>query len=74
MAERRRVKHTLSFLERLANHSNKIRERAASLPEGHERDAICERLRRVETAARISRWLSSGEREAELPEETHSLK
>lgn len=74
MAERRKVKHTLSFIERLANHSNLVRAKATSLPEGQERDAMLEKLRRTETAAQISRWLSSGEQEAEPPEEIHSLK
>ena len=74
MAKRRGVKHTLSFLERLADHSNKVRVTAASLPEGQERDAMCERLNRIETAARISRWLSSGEEEAALSGETHARK
>jgi hypothetical protein len=72
MAERRRVKHTLSFLERLANHSNKVRAKAVQLPEGQERDAMFEKLKRTETAARISQWLSSGEEDP--PEEFHFLK
>jgi hypothetical protein len=72
MAKRPRVKHTISFLERLANHSNKVRAKAVSLPEGQERDAMFEKLKRTETAARISQWLSSGEEDP--PEELHFLK
>jgi hypothetical protein len=66
ISERRRVKHTLSFLERLADHSNQVRAKVASLPEGQERGAMREKLRRTETAVRISRWLSPDE--TELPD------
>jgi len=74
MAERQKVRHTLSFIERLANHSNQVRAKATSLPEGQERDAMFEKLRQTESAAQISRWLSSGEEDAESPEEIHPMK
>jgi hypothetical protein len=69
MQVRRRVKHNLSFLERLAEHSKKVRAQAVSLPPGHERDVMLDKLKQTERAARISRWLSSGEVDAEPPEE-----
>jgi hypothetical protein len=74
MLERRRVKHTLSFLERIAEHSEMVRAQVTALPPGRERDAMLEKLRRTETAARISEWLSSGEEEAEPLEEANLLK
>jgi hypothetical protein len=69
MQERRRVRHTLSFFERLAAHSQNVRAKAASLPAGQERDAMLEKLKQTEGAARITRWLSSAEEDAERPEE-----
>jgi len=69
MQERRRVRHTLSFFERLAAHSQNVRAKVASLPAGQERDAMLEKLKQTEGAARITRWLSSAEEDAERPEE-----
>jgi hypothetical protein len=69
MQVRRRVRHNLSFLERLAEHSKKVRAKVASLPPGQERDVMLDKLKQTERAARISRWLSSAEMEAEPPEE-----
>lgn len=68
MQERRRVKHTLSFFERLAAHSQNVRAKVALLPAGQERDAMVEKLKQAEGAARITRWLSSAEEDIEQPE------
>jgi hypothetical protein len=68
MQERRRSKHTQSFLERLAEHANKVRSKAESLPAGREREAMLEKLKQAERATQISRWLSSTDA-AEPPEE-----
>lgn len=69
MQERRRVRQTLSFFERLAAHSQNVRARVAALPAGQERDAMVEKLKQTERAAQITRWLSSAEEDAEQPEE-----
>jgi hypothetical protein len=47
----------LSFLERIAEHSKRVRAKAASVPPGEERDAMLQKLEQAERAARISRWL-----------------
>jgi hypothetical protein len=71
MQQRRgRIKQDLSFLERLAQHAAKVRDTAVALPPGQERDAMMARLEQAQRAARISRWLSSGE---EAPEEIGQL-
>ena len=69
MQARRRVSHNLSFLERLADHSKKVRAKVASLPPGQERDVMLDKLKQSERAARISRWLSSAEMDVEPSEE-----
>jgi hypothetical protein len=59
MERRTRIKHQLSFAERLAEHAKKIRERAANLPPGDARNALMEKLERTEVAIEISKALSS---------------
>jgi hypothetical protein len=59
MEGRPRIKHELSFAERLAEHAKKIRDRAAILPPGDARDALIEKLERTELAIEISKALSS---------------
>ena len=70
----RRSRPVLSFLERIAEHSRRARTKVASMPPGNERDAMLQKLKQAETAARISIWLSSGEQQAEPPEEVELLK
>ena len=70
----RRGQSTLSLLERIAEHSRKVRAKAASLPPGEERDAMLQKLKQVERAARISHWLSSGEEATEPLEEVSLLR
>ena len=71
---RNRSRPVLSFLERIAEHSKKARAKAVSMPPGKEREAMLQKLKQAETAARISVWLSSGEQEAEPPEEVELIK
>jgi hypothetical protein len=59
--KRRRVKHTRSFIDRLTTHADSIRDKAASLPNGKELDAVLEKLEQTERAVEISRWLSAAE-------------
>ena len=72
--KRNRSRPVLSFLERIAEHSKRARTKAASMAPGKERDAMLQKLKQAETAARISVWLSSGEQDAEPPEEVELLK
>jgi hypothetical protein len=63
-----------SFLERIAEHSKKVGANAASPQPGEERDAMLQKLEQAERAARISSWLSSGEEEAEPPDDIEFLR
>ena len=57
--ERRRIKHTISFDERLADQARHLREQATTLPPGGVRDDLIRRARQTETASRINEWLTS---------------
>jgi hypothetical protein len=56
---RRRIKQTTSLEERLAEQAKQIREMAAALPPGKERDDMMQRARQAETASQINQWVSS---------------
>nr|WP_080752142.1 hypothetical protein [Bradyrhizobium japonicum] len=57
---RRRVKHTSSFEERLAEEANKFREAAEREPPGSmSRELLLRRARQAETAAHVNDWLRS---------------
>lgn len=59
MSERRRIKHTATFEERLAAEAERLKTEAGSLPDGKERDDLIRRARLAETASHMSEWLSS---------------
>jgi hypothetical protein len=56
---RRRVKHTLSFEERLTKEADRWRAEADKLPPGIERDALLQKARKADNAARINAWVNS---------------
>jgi hypothetical protein len=57
---RRRVKHTLTFEERLAEEARRFREEAERLPIGsNARNLLLRRARQAETASHINEWLRS---------------
>jgi hypothetical protein len=57
---RRRVKHTTSLEERIAERVDEIRAKADALPLGsRERDRLELRVRQVDTANHINDWLMS---------------
>jgi hypothetical protein len=56
---RRRIKHAVSFEDRLTQEALRLREQAKSLPPGMERDKIIRKARQAETAAHINEWLTS---------------
>jgi hypothetical protein len=60
-SSRNRVKHELSFGQRLANEAQRAREMAVTLPPGKKRDALLEKARLADLAARINGWLASPE-------------
>jgi hypothetical protein len=59
MTERRRFKQAVSLKDRLAVWSDQVREAAAKLPPGPERDAMLKKLRQAETAAHLEDWANS---------------
>jgi hypothetical protein len=61
MLSRTRVKHEISFGQRLANEAQRAREMAVTLPPGKKRDALLEKARLADLAARINGWLASPE-------------
>jgi hypothetical protein len=61
MSSRTRVKHEISFGQRLANEAQCARKLAVTLPPGKKRDALLEKARLADLAARINGWLASPE-------------
>ena len=58
--KRKRVKHTATFEERLAEEAVKFREAADQQPPGSmARELLLRRARQAETASGINKWLSS---------------
>jgi hypothetical protein len=56
---RPRVKHELSFKDRLLKSAQEARDEAARLPAGSARDRLLLKARQSETAANIDVWISS---------------
>jgi hypothetical protein len=48
-----------TFEQRLAQEAHRVKERAKTLPEGKERELLSRKARQLETASRISEWISS---------------
>ena len=59
LQKRKRIKHTLTFEERLAQEATLMREKARRLPPGKDRDILIKRARQAEVAAHINEWLTS---------------
>jgi hypothetical protein len=59
MKSRRRFKQNLSLQDRLAAWSKEVRDQAAQLPPGPERDAMLKRASQAETAAHLDDWANS---------------
>jgi hypothetical protein len=59
MLKRRRFHKTKSLQDRLAAWAEEIREQAAKLPPGPERDALLKKLRQADTASHLDDWANS---------------
>lgn len=59
MQKRRRFKQTLSLGDRLAEEAQRLRQQAASLSHGAERDELLRKARQNETAINVDQWLAS---------------
>ncbi|MGL9622411.1 hypothetical protein QRQ56_31000 [Bradyrhizobium sp. U531] len=57
--QRLRVKQQRSLEDRLAELAANLKEQAARLPAGAERDSLLKRARVAETGAHLSDWLTS---------------
>ncbi len=59
MSERRRIKHTATFEQRLAAEAARLKIEAKNLPRGKARDDMMRKARQAELAYHMSEWLSS---------------
>ena len=48
-----------TFEQRLPQEAHRVKERVKTLPPGKERELLSRKARQLETAARISEWISS---------------
>jgi len=59
MTQRRCIKHSTSFEERLAKEAECLKEQAKVLPPGKDRELLLRKARQANTAAHITEWLNS---------------
>ena len=59
MKVRRRFKQIVSLQDRLVSFANDIREKASTLPQGHEKDELLKKARQADTASHLEEWLNS---------------
>ena len=59
MMRRRRIRHDVSFEERLATAACRARQAAELLPPGSDRELLLRKASACETAAEIHAWISS---------------
>jgi len=59
MQKRRRFKQQLSLQDRLAMWAKDLREQAAALPPGPERDELLKKARQADTASHLEDWANS---------------
>lgn len=61
MTERRRFKQTESLKDRLLAFARLMREQAATMSPGGERNAVLAKAHDAETAIRVDQWVRSSE-------------
>jgi hypothetical protein len=63
MQHRRRIKHEISFEQRIAKLAQRVREEADRLPPGdkEKREALLKKIGQAEIALSICAWLNSAE-------------
>ena len=59
MQRRRRIKHTLSLEERLAEEAKRLREEAKKRPPGPTRERLLRKAREDEMVAHMAEWITS---------------
>ena len=58
---RRRVKHQFTLQDRIVAWAKEVREQAAALPPGPDREMLLKKVRQAETALHLEDWTSSPE-------------
>jgi len=56
---RRRVKHQSTLQDRIVEWTEEVREQAAALPPGPDREMLLKKIRQAETALHLENWASS---------------
>lgn len=59
MQNRRRFKQQLTLQDRVSAWANQVKEQAASLPPGPEREALIKKARQADIAAHLDDWMKS---------------
>jgi hypothetical protein len=59
MLKRRRFRQNTSFADRLCAWAEEVREQAATLPPGPERDNLFRKARQADTASHLDEWANS---------------
>ena len=59
MTQRRRVKQTRSLEERMAELAARLKEEAAKMPAGAERESVLKRARIADIGSHMNDWLTS---------------
>jgi hypothetical protein len=59
MSKRSRSKPPGSIQERLATFAKEMREKAARLPSGPEKEDLIQRARQAETTSQLDEWVNS---------------
>jgi hypothetical protein len=57
MQHRRRVKHEISFEQRIVKLAQRVREEAELLPPGDKRNELLKKVSQADTALSICAWL-----------------
>jgi hypothetical protein len=59
MQRRRRFKHQFTLQERIVVWAKEVREQAAKLPPGPDRDMLLKKVQQAETALHLEDWANS---------------
>jgi hypothetical protein len=59
MTQPRRFKQNISLKDRLTMWAKDVREQAAALPPGPERETLVKKARQAETASHLDNWANS---------------
>jgi hypothetical protein len=59
MPEHRRFAQTISLEESLPEEAKRLRKQAQGTPPGIERERLVRRVRQLETASQMNKWLTS---------------